>query len=96
MRALGAGSGDVFSVFFTEGLLVAVVSAVLAFICTAVVCGMGNNMLRGELGLRISLLSLSMRQVGIIFALSFGIAIVASIVPILRIARQKPVEAIRE
>ena len=96
MRALGAGSGDVFSVFFTEGLLVAVVSAVLAFICTAVVCGMGNNMLRGELGLRISLLSLSMRQVGIIFALSFGIAIVASIIPILRIARQKPVEAIRE
>ena len=96
MRALGAGSGDVFSVFFTEGLLVAVVSAVLAFICTAVVCGMGNNMLRGELGLRISLLSLDLRQVGIIFTLSFGIAIVASIIPILRIARQKPVEAIRE
>ena len=35
-------------------------------------------------------------QAVMIFALSFGIATVASIIPILRIARQKPVDAIRK
>ncbi len=96
MRALGAGSRDVFAIFFTEGLLVAAVSAVLATALTAVTAIVGSALLRNLFDLRLTLLNFSVRQAAMIFALSFGIAIIASIIPILRIARQKPVDAIRK
>ncbi len=96
LRALGAGGTDVFSIFFTEGLLVAAISAALTCLCAIMVCFVGNVMLHSELGLQLSLFTFGLRQVGIIFGLSFGIAIVSSLIPILRIARQKPVDAIRE
>ncbi len=96
MRALGAGSKDVFSIFFTEGLLIAAISAVLATVLTAVTAIVGSALLRSLFDLRLTLLNFSVRQAVMIFVLSFGIAIVASIIPILRIARQKPVDAIRK
>ena len=95
MRALGAGSRDVFAIFFTEGLLVAAISAVLATALTAITAIVGSALLRNLFELRLVLLNFSLRQAVMIFALSFGIAIVASIIPILRIAGQKPVDAIR-
>ena len=96
MRALGAGSRDIFAIFFTEGLLVAAISAVLATALTAITAIVGSALLRNLFELRLTLLNFSLRQAVMIFALSFGIAIVASIIPILRIARQKPVDAIRK
>ena len=96
MRALGAGSRDVFAIFFTEGLLVAAISAVLATALTAVTAIVGSALLRNLFELRLTLLNFSLRQAVMIFALSFGIATVASIIPILRIARQNPVDAIRK
>ena len=96
MRAMGAGSRDVFAIFFTEGLLVAAVSAVLAIMLTAITAGGGSALLRSLFDLRLTLLIFSPRQAAMIFALSFGIAILASLIPILRIARQKPVDAIRK
>lgn len=96
MRALGAGSKDVFAIFFTESLLVAAISAVLATALTAMTAIVGSALLRNLFDLRLTLLNFSLRQAVMIFALSFGIAIVASIIPILRIARQKPVDAIRK
>ena len=96
MRALGAGSRDVFAIFFTEGLLVAAISAVLATTLTAVTAIVGSALLRNLFELRLTLLNFSLRQAVMIFTLSFGIAIIASIIPILRIARQKPVDAIRK
>ena len=96
MRALGAGSRDVFSIFFTEGLLVAAISAVLATALTAITAVCGSALLRNLFDLRLTLLNFSLRQAVMIFALSFSIVIVASIIPILRIARQKPVDAIRK
>ena len=96
LRALGAGGTDVFSIFFTEGLLVAAISAALTCLCAIIVCFAGNAMLHSELSLQLSLFTFGLRQVGIIFGLSLGIAVVSSLIPILRIARQKPVDAIRE
>ena len=96
MRALGAGSRDVFAIFFTEGLLVAAISAVLATALTAVTAIVGSALLRNLFELRLTLLNFSVRQAVMIFVLSFGIATVASVIPILRIARQKPVDAIRK
>ena len=96
MRALGAGSRDVFAIFFTEGLLVAAISAVMATALTAVTAIVGSALLRNLFELRLTLLNFSLRQAVMIFALSFSIAIVASIIPILRIARKKPVDAIRK
>ncbi|MBR6554693.1 MAG: hypothetical protein IKT90_00585, partial [Clostridia bacterium] len=63
---------------------------------TAVTAIVGSALLRSLFNLRLTLLNFSLRQAVMIFALSFGIATLASIIPILCIARQKPVDAIRK
>ena len=95
MRAMGASSRDVFAIFFAEGLLTAAISGAAATALTALTGIVGSALLQRLFDLRLTLLIFSPRQAVMIFALSFGIAILASLIPILRIARQKPVDAIR-
>ena len=85
MRALGAGIRDVFSIYFMEGVLIAVIG-----------CAVSIVLLQDYLSIKLSILTFGFRQAITIALLSFGIAFVASIIPILRIARQKPVDAIRK
>ncbi len=96
LRALGANGNTIFRIFFTESFALAGINAVLATLLTFLTSVIGNLLMRTVMDSRLTVFSLSLRQVGIIFILSFGIAFIASIIPILRIARQKPVDAIRE
>ena len=72
------------------------INAVLATLLTFLTGVVGNWVMRSMMNSKLTMFSLSLRQLGIIFGLSFGIAIVSSAIPILRIAKQKPVDAIRE
>ena len=68
----------------------------LATLLTLLTGVVGNWVMRSMMDSKLTMFSLSLRQLGLIFGLSFGIAIVSSAIPILRIAKQKPVDAIRE
>ena len=96
LRALGANSNAIFRIFFTESFILAGINAVLATLLTFLTGVVGNWVMRSMMDSKLTMFSLSLRQLGIIFGLSFGIAIVSSAIPILRIAKQKPVDAIRE
>jgi ABC-type lipoprotein export system ATPase subunit len=96
MRALGAGIRDVFSIYFMEGILIAVIGCVASVLLLVVLTPVANLLLQDYLSIKLSLLTFGFRQMLAIVLLSFGIAFVASIIPILRIARQKPVDAIRK
>lgn len=96
MRALGAGQRDVFRIFLYESLFVAAVNAVLSCLLVFAAALLGNRILAAQYGLLFSLLQPGVRQAALLTALSFGVALLSSYIPIRRIARQRPVDAIRQ
>ncbi|MBQ4325190.1 MAG: ABC transporter ATP-binding protein/permease, partial [Clostridia bacterium] len=63
LRAVGARSSDVFSIFFFEAFLVAIINFILAIIAVVAVIIVINNTLRNELGFPLTLLHFGFRQV---------------------------------
>ena len=96
MRALGARGRDVFLIFFTESFIVAVACFLLGSLLTFGMSFAGNMVIRDTIGILLSLLTFTPRQVFLLFLLSFAVAIIGSSLPIWRIAKKKPVEVIRE
>lgn len=95
MRALGASCGDVFLVFFTESIIMAAVNFALSCCLTYITAVVGNYVIKHQFDLIISIVNFGIRQVGILFCLSFIVALLASYIPIRRVAKQTPIEAIR-
>ena len=95
LRAVGARSSDVFGIFFNEALVISLIVFVLATIGSGVVVSVVNSSMRATYGLPITLLSYGIREVGIILLGCIATALFASFIPVLRIARKKPVDAIK-
>ena len=94
LRAIGARKKDVFSIFFNESSLIAFINFVLTVITTGVACYFINNSLRLEAGFNITLLIFGPRQIILTALLSFIVALLASALPVYRIARKQPIDAI--
>ncbi|NLZ25337.1 MAG: ABC transporter permease [Clostridiales bacterium] len=96
LRAIGAKSSDVYSIFFNESLLIALINFTLATAATVGVVLFLNSFLRKEYNLVITLLNFGIRQVALMFAVSVAVAVIASFFPVYRVAKKRPVEAIRK
>ncbi|MBE5757924.1 MAG: FtsX-like permease family protein [Clostridiales bacterium] len=94
LRALGARSKDVFGIFFNESSLIAMINFFLATITTIITCGILNNMVVQKLGLNLIILSVGVRQIGLMFGISMVAAFIASLLPVVKISRKKPIDAI--
>lgn len=94
LRAVGARSKDVFGIFFNESLIIALINFVLATATTIGVTTLLNKVLRDDYGLKLTLLNFGIRQVALILAVSVLVALVASAIPVFRVARKKPIDAI--
>lgn len=94
LRALGARGSDVFGIFFNESSVIAMINFALATIATIVTSIILNNVIITKLGLDLVLLSVGIRQVALIFGVSMLTAFVASFLPVMKIARKKPIDAI--
>ena len=95
LRAVGARSSDVFKIFFSEALIIAIINFVLS---TAVVIAgifVANTMMHNE-GITITLLNYGVRQFVLMLVISVGVALLASFLPVNRIAKKKPVDAIKD
>ena len=95
LRAVGARSSDVFGIFFNEALVISLIVFILATVGSGVSVAVANSALRASYGLPITLLSYGIREVGIILLGCIATALFASFIPVLRIARKKPVDAIK-
>lgn len=95
LRAVGARGSDVFGIFFNESAIIALINFVLAAIATLGACMGLNSVIRNQLGFPITILSLGFRQVALIFAVSLLAAFVASLLPVMKIARKRPIDAIQ-
>ncbi len=95
LRALGARSKDVFGIFFNESMLIAIINFVIALFATVSIVLYINNYLRGEYGLLITFLNFGIRQIVLMLLISIAIAFISSFLPVNKIARKKPIDAIR-
>lgn len=94
LRGLGASKGDVVKIFGFESLIIAVINIVLAIVVCAPAIFAINQKVAFELGIQITFLAFTFRQIILIIAIALVSAAIASIIPVLRIARKKPIDAI--
>lgn len=95
LRAVGARSGDVYGIFANESMIIALINYVLSIIATVAAVFIINNTLRNQYNFALTILNFGIRQLGIMLAISVGVALIASFVPSYRISRKKPIDAIR-
>ncbi len=96
LRALGSGSKDIFLMFMTESLIIAIINGILASIVASVGCIFVNMYIRNVMDLAIDFAIYGSRQVLIIVIASIVTALVSSLLPIIKISKEKPVKLIRE
>lgn len=96
LRALGSCGKDIFRIFIIESLVIAIFSGILATIFGFIGCSLVNFYIKEIMSINISFALFEIRQALIIFFSSVLTAILASLIPILRICKRKPVELIRK
>ena len=94
LRAVGAKSSDVFKIFFSEALIIALINYVLAIAATISAIEVLNYFVRQE-GLNVTLLNFGIRQIVLMLGVSIFVAAISSFLPVWNIARRKPVDAIK-
>jgi len=95
LRAIGSRSNDVFRIFFAESFIIAMINFVLSCIGVFAATIIFNTVLRNDIGILITVLNFSIRQVLLLFAVSLAVAALASFFPVKKIASKRPIDAIR-
>ncbi|MBQ9097837.1 MAG: ABC transporter ATP-binding protein/permease [Clostridia bacterium] len=95
LRAVGARSSDVFKIFFSEAFIIAIINFVLAVVASLTTVLILNNYMRNQ-GINITLLKFGPVQVLLMLGISILVAALASFLPVWKIARKKPVDAIKD
>lgn len=95
LRAVGARSSDVFSIFFHESFLITLINFVFASAAATVAVFFINKTLREELNLALTLLTIGVRQYLLIFAVGLLVAFISSFLPVMKIAKKRPIDAIQ-
>ncbi len=96
LRAIGSRGNDVFRIFFSESFIIAMINFVLSALGVLAATLIINYVLRYEIGILVTVLSFSIRQVLLLFAVSVLVAFLASYIPVKKIASKRPIDAIRD
>lgn len=95
LRAVGARGADVFGIFFNESMIITLINWVLASVVTVVGAMLINNSLRNSGGFSLTLLNVGVRQFALILAVGILVAFISTFLPVLKISRKRPIDAIR-
>ncbi len=95
LRAVGARSSDVFKIFFSEALIIALINFAMSIVALVVTTIALNTWMRNS-GINITLLNVGPRQIALMLLVSVVVALLASFLPVNKIAKKKPVDAIKD
>ncbi len=95
LRALGACSKDILITFLIESVIIGLINVVLANIFALVGCYIVNSYIANTMFISINFAIFGIRQVLFIAGICLLTAIISCALPIIRIAKKKPVELIR-
>ena len=96
LRAIGSRSNDVFRIFFAESFCIAMINFALSLGGTVLACWLLNTVLKMEIGIKLTILNVGIRQVALLFGVCLLVAAVASFLPVRKIAAKRPIDAIRD
>ncbi len=93
LRAVGARSFDVFKIFFSESFVITAICVAIAWVGSLMICNVLNTELASMLNA--TLFVVGPLTIGVLIAVAFVTAVIATFLPVYRAARKKPVESIR-
>lgn len=96
LRSIGARSMDVVKIFVWEAIILAAISYVVTLIGLYGLSALVNDFARETVGILISPVIITLRQPLLLILIVFVIAFIASFIPILKIAKQRPIDAIKK
>lgn len=96
LRALGASGFDVFKIFSIEGFLIAVINSILSIIGTGILINLINNKIQEEFIINVNAYSYTFITIILIIVVSFLSCFLSIFVPVLKVSRKTPIEAIIE
>lgn len=96
LRSIGARSLDVVKIFIWETVTLALISYVVTMVVLYVTAFMVNNFAMDTVGILISPIIITWRQPLLLIGIVSLIALLSSLVPILKIAAQRPIDAIKK
>lgn len=95
LRALGAKTSDVYAIFVNESIIIALLNALMS-VAVAIFACMGLNVLiKNMTQVDLSVLNFGIRQAVIMIIINIAIAVFASLIPIYRMSKKKPIDCIR-
>lgn len=94
LRALGARSKDIVKIFSWEGFTLSLISGTVASILLVLVSNFMNAYIKSQIDILTTPFLVGIRQFVFIYFVVFLVTMVASILPIIRIAKMKPIDAI--
>ncbi len=96
LRALGANTKNIFTTFLMESLIISLANALLATLAAWIGCLFVNGYLVKIMNLSWKIATFGWRQVGVIVGGSVFAGLISSVVPIVKIAKEKPGNLIRK
>lgn len=94
LRGLGASSRDTVKIFLWEGIVLATISFILSSIGLVLVTNLLNTFFMEAAVMILTPFIITIRQFIVMLLIVYGIIIIASILPIRKIAKMKPIDAI--
>ena len=96
LRAIGARGFDVSTIFMNEAGIITLINYILAMTATIAISILLNNNFSKQLGIDIVFLVVGARQFIVVLLVAFGVALLSSFIPVYRLIRKKPIDAIRD
>lgn len=96
LRAVGARGIDVFKIFFSEAGIISLINFLISIILVFIISGLINNGFATLLPIRIAIFAPGIITILLVFGISLVAGLISSLLPVIRIASQKPIDAIRE
>ena len=95
LRAIGARTLDVFKIFLSEALIIAVICFAISTLGTFGLCAVLNTMLVGETFIKVSLFVFGPLSVLLILGIAIVTAAVSTVIPVALYSRKPPIASIR-
>lgn len=94
LRALGAKGRDVYGIFLSESMIISLINFAVALLLTiAGVIGL-NVYFASLFAMDVSIMSFGSQQIVLMLGISILVAVIATFVPVYKVAKMKPIDAI--
>jgi ABC-type lipoprotein release transport system permease subunit len=75
--------------------LVALINLILSFMLAIIAGTTINNYIGKNINIYLSIVNVGLRQLLLLILIAFGVAFISSFIPVFRLSRKKPIDAIR-